>query len=296
MKKTLILILIAVSSLGFVSTEEVDVQEIASVIQGISPHVTEKSARKYAKIIDKYADEYDVDWKVAVAIIKQESDFVPGEINDNYQDFGIGQLNYRNIKKRHIDLVKLLSDQDYAIRQTFMILADIKKAGYNKKAHSYGQYFTKYHSYTLERRKIYWFGERASGSDGLKYKLALINRILNNGRDERSGKTKIDSSRGLGGGKITGSSKRKLDLSRTSSTSGALATDQKRLPVQVRVCRLRKDVLGKPTHDSCSGDEGKLEVGQGRTLQDPTVRTERRLEGTSTEGRRRTDSNDLPAK
>ncbi|MDX1471522.1 MAG: hypothetical protein R3213_08500, partial [Flavobacteriaceae bacterium] len=63
--------------------------EISYVINELSPHLSEKKALEYAIIIDKYSKQYDVSWKIIVAILKQESDFIHGEISEDFRDFGI---------------------------------------------------------------------------------------------------------------------------------------------------------------------------------------------------------------
>lgn len=151
--------------------------EIARVIMDLSPHVGEKNAVDYAIIIDKYSTEYDLNWKIVVAILKQESDFVHGEIDERYRDFGIGQINWQNVKAMEIDLGLLLTDVDYALRQTFMILANLKKK-YDTGSTGYWAWYTRYHSFTPKMRRKYYWGRKKSGHDGLRYKFERIERSL----------------------------------------------------------------------------------------------------------------------
>ena len=184
MKTLAILAISLFSQLSFAS------EEIANVIKGLSPHLEDKKASEYAIIIEKYSKGVvigqdkkgndivvKVDWKVVVAICKQESDFVHGEITEDFRDFGICQLNWRTIKHRKVDLGLLLTDVDYAFHETFVLLGELKYK-YNTNSRGHYQWFTRYHSYTMKTRRKYWYGRKRSGHDGLRYKFRMIERLL----------------------------------------------------------------------------------------------------------------------
>ena len=147
--------------------------QIEYVISEISPHLNEKKISKYAKIIDRYSEYFDVEWEVAVAIFKQESDFIHGEIDAKYRDFGIGQINWTNIKARKLNLAKLLTNEEYAFKITFEMLKELKTK-YNTNSRGHWRWFTRYNSYTPSVRRKYFYGRLKSGRDGLKHKLDKI--------------------------------------------------------------------------------------------------------------------------
>ncbi len=192
---TLFWVTLGIVTLLWVTPDASANNEIASVIREISPHVGQKTALNYAIIIDKYSKKYEVSWQVVVAIIRQESDFIHGEINKDYRDFGISQFNWKTIRSREVDLGLLLTDEDYAIHETFKLLAELKKKYYTR-AKGHWQWFTRFHSYTPLRRKIYWYGNKISGHNGLRYKFKLIERSLKRVRANRSTRSKFFIHRG----------------------------------------------------------------------------------------------------
>lgn len=150
--------------------------KIAYVINYVSPHVELKTAYQYAIIIEKYSLKYDIDWKVIVAIIRQESNFVHGEIDDSYRDFGISQFNYRTIKSKQLDLGLLLTDIDYALHETVKHLSFLKKKFYTG-SKGYWAWYTRWNSYKASTRKRYWTGTREHKyTNGLRNKFRLVRK------------------------------------------------------------------------------------------------------------------------
>lgn len=211
---------------------------IVTVITTLSPHVSKAQATEYAAAMSKYSEQYDVDWRVAAAIFKQESDFKMGEVNETYRDFGMGQINYRNIKVLNLDLARLLTDVDYTIHQTYRILHDLKQR-YNHGYTGYKQWFTRYHSFTLEFRKLYWHGTKKTGTDGLAYKLEVIDKVLK--KYERSAQNRNAQSSGAQPGRP--GSKGVFGQFVRSGAPSPKVPDKKRLYSRVHdLARPREDV------------------------------------------------------
>lgn len=146
--------------------------EITSTIQQLSPHIDNNTARLYGIIIEKYSLEYGIDWRIAVAIFQQESSFRLDAVNYKSADFGIGQLSWKwHIKPKELDLQRLLNDPDYAIHQTFKILANLKQS-YNTGSKGWLVWYTRYHSFTPKIRKRYY------------YKLVRWFRVINGRKDK----------------------------------------------------------------------------------------------------------------
>ena len=105
--------------------------------------------------IDKHSKEYKVNPKIVIAIFKAESNFNINAVNYESRDFGIGQINALNMKHYEFDLGKQMTNLDYAIKNTYIILNDLRNK-YCSKSVEHTQWFTRYHSYSSARRKIYY--------------------------------------------------------------------------------------------------------------------------------------------
>lgn len=121
----------------------------------IIAHVPEKKeqAIKLATLIRKAAKEYEVDKKLLTAILIQESRLELEAINchTNGCDFGVSQINWKTAKKMNISIPRLLTDLEYSIISGARVLADFKRM-YGK---TDKEYWTRFHSPTLERREGY---------------------------------------------------------------------------------------------------------------------------------------------
>lgn len=122
-----------------------DAATISKVIASFNPHLNRKTVDNYGKIIHSYSVKYDIDWKIVCAIFRQESNFDIVAVNYETRDFGIGQMNYANIKATKMNIGKLLTDADYAIHQTFLMLKDLKKHK-AKDLKKNQNWYTRYHT------------------------------------------------------------------------------------------------------------------------------------------------------
>lgn len=149
-----------------------------------SPSINKKYAMKLSNIIYRKARKYDIRADLLTAILAQESMYrmVQGSCSTGYveidmgylkatipetmrasikaytneeitvcADFGIGQINYRNIAKLGFDKERLLTDLDYSV--------DIAALMLKKKYKYYGKtgpdWWTRYNAYDPDKRKIY---------------------------------------------------------------------------------------------------------------------------------------------
>lgn len=92
-------------------------------IRHIKPHMSSKETARIAKYIDKSCARYKLDCEVFTAILAQESMFNFQAVNPKTHDYGIGQLNIKTIKSYHIDIDKLLTDEQYAIDRAAFVFA-----------------------------------------------------------------------------------------------------------------------------------------------------------------------------
>ena len=98
-----------------------------------------------------------------------ESTFKTGSTSHT-RDYGLGQINYKTAKHFGIDTKRLLTDYEYAIEQTIRILSKLK-GQFDSPHTNWRAWYTRYHSYTPEFRKVY--------SNRLDLKFAAIKRITN---------------------------------------------------------------------------------------------------------------------
>ncbi len=156
--------------------------EIAYVISRMAPHVSKKNADKYDKLIRKYSELHELDWKIVVAILFQESRFKENAVNcGRYgcNDFGIAQINFRNIKAWGMDFGKIF-DAGYSIKHATAFLERLK----NRHSHKDPKWFARYNSGTPHLKNKYY--------KLLRKHLNRIERILNEQEDLKSGGEGID--------------------------------------------------------------------------------------------------------
>jgi hypothetical protein len=76
-------------------------------------------------------------------------------VNYKSRDFGIGQINALNMQYYKFDLGKQMTDLNYAVNNTFIMLCYLKEKYYTKNT-NYLQWFTRYHSFNIKYRKSYY--------------------------------------------------------------------------------------------------------------------------------------------
>lgn len=130
-------------------------REVCVVMTTLTPSLSKQDADMYSRSIVKYSKQYGVDWRVSVAIFKQESNFNHKSINWKSHDYGIGQMNAKTIQNRDIDLGALMTDHDYAIEQTFQMLKELQDKYGKIDSKNDLRWFTRYHSFTPSIRKNY---------------------------------------------------------------------------------------------------------------------------------------------
>ena len=155
MKKLSILALL-IGNLAQSQTEKKEpILDIAPLIIKLAPHVSYKNADKYGRLIKKYSEIYKVDWKIMTAIIRQESNFIQNAVNCDRRgcyDFGLVQINFKNVKRLNLDAGKLLTDSEYSIEVLAQFLENIQK----KYKHKDKYWFGRYNSYTPHIKRAYY--------------------------------------------------------------------------------------------------------------------------------------------
>lgn len=129
--------------------------DIAGAIKTLTPSLSAERVGEYSRLIRAASLRYDIEWPVLVVILKQESNFDPKAVNFLTRDFGMGQVHYKTLQDRKIDLGSLLTDTEYAINETAKILYDLKLK-YSESDKKRGRkWYTRYNSYTPEKRDAY---------------------------------------------------------------------------------------------------------------------------------------------
>lgn len=129
--------------------------EVSKGVKLLNEKLSNPYLKQLSATIEKHSKTYKVPWKVIVAILKVESNFDMKAVNYPSRDFGISQINAINMKYYKIDLGKQMTDLDYAIENTCKILSNLRKK-YDTDSKYHFQWFTRYHSFSMHRRVIYY--------------------------------------------------------------------------------------------------------------------------------------------
>jgi Transglycosylase SLT domain len=140
-----------------------ELQKVLAQIHKNSPNLDQNFQMVLAKTIINKAQKYHLSSKVLAAILMQESSYridaknircgtsvVTGKEDCIVIDFGIGQINHRTATAFKLDKKKLLSDLEYSVDASAMVLADFKKM-HTKDS----EFWTRYNSGNKEKRQVY---------------------------------------------------------------------------------------------------------------------------------------------
>lgn len=116
-----------------------------------NPNINKLYAKELSVMIAKVATSYKIDPIRLAAILAQESMYKVGAINKKSKDYGIAQIHHATAVAYGFDINKLKTNPHYCIEAAAIILKDIKQK-YGKREKDY---WTRYHSYTPEKRKEY---------------------------------------------------------------------------------------------------------------------------------------------
>jgi len=133
------------------------------------PELNDKYAMHISNIIHKKSRKYKIDARVLTAILAQESGYNQKAMNckkgfdavelekGNVKvvkvcfDFGIGEINYRQILRRKIDLFRIMEDLDYAVDIAAKMMSEFEtRHGKNE-----SDYWTRYNAHNTIMRDIY---------------------------------------------------------------------------------------------------------------------------------------------
>jgi soluble lytic murein transglycosylase-like protein len=89
------------------------------------------------KLTNEVAIQYGLDAELFSAIIAQESSFRVSAYNRKTQDYGLGQINIKNVKALKLDKKRLLTDARYNLEVSAKILSQMQKRYAHKEPSSW---------------------------------------------------------------------------------------------------------------------------------------------------------------
>ena len=128
--------------------------------------INKEYAYRLSNAIVKYSAKYGVSKFLLTAILAQESGFRLNAkscdkglvfLDDEWKldevcfDFGIGQINYRNIEVYNLDVELLLTNLDYSVEASVVIL----KYFYDKYSHKEVNWWSRYNASSPNNRALY---------------------------------------------------------------------------------------------------------------------------------------------
>jgi soluble lytic murein transglycosylase-like protein len=146
----LVIFILVLSTSGHANTYS----SILNQIKRNNPSVTTKKAISLAQSIAKISKQYNIPAKIYTAILMQESAYKVNAVNCSKRkchDYGISQINIKNIEYYGFDIEKLLTDTHYSIEAGAIILSYFKNR-YSKKDK---YWWTRYNAGNKVKRKIY---------------------------------------------------------------------------------------------------------------------------------------------
>ena len=131
--------------------EQLAVDQTARRILEVNPKLQDSYAAEVAAQIHAAAKKHDLKVDKLFAIIAQESKFRVGAVNKRSHDYGIGQINIKNIDALKLDRHRLLTDVAYSVNWSAYMLAHFKR--YEKRGDK--NWWTRYNSSNPTKRAEY---------------------------------------------------------------------------------------------------------------------------------------------
>lgn len=120
-------------------------------VQQLQPSLSVVKARKLAQAFQTTAHSCGMDWRILVSIAYHESSLIIGTVNPTTQDYGLMQVNVKNILRFGLSRDKLLKDPAYSLEFACKLLKDNQKRYSSKHPYWIGIYRS---GTALSKRKI----------------------------------------------------------------------------------------------------------------------------------------------
>lgn len=141
----------------FSSAQAKDFKTVKTAVKKLAPSKSKSlKLEEYAFWIHTYAEKYQIDPYLMLALIKVESDFNQSAVS-NTGDYSLAQINY-DVWKRELgskgiklDMTKLKNNHSYAIEKMAIILKLLK----TRHSHKDKLWYGRYHSNTKKYKSRY---------------------------------------------------------------------------------------------------------------------------------------------
>jgi hypothetical protein len=101
---------------------------ISTAIKKLQPKLSEKAAREVARVIRTESKASGIAWQLLVSIAFHESSLGLSEENSRSRDYGLMQINVRNIQKFGYTTQQVLKDRSIAVKIACRILKSNREA------------------------------------------------------------------------------------------------------------------------------------------------------------------------
>lgn len=89
--------------------------DVYNQLERIAPHLSQREKLELATDIVKVCEQQRINCQIFTAVLAQESMFRTSAFNHRTLDYGIGQVNIRNIASLKLDKHRLLNDRVYSL-------------------------------------------------------------------------------------------------------------------------------------------------------------------------------------
>lgn len=98
-----------------------------SLLQFKHPHLNKEFSKKLVKEVVAASKKHEIDPLVYLGVLGVESNFKLNKINQRSKDYGIAQVNWRNVRKFKMNRRRLTTDLKYSVESGAKILSWFQK-------------------------------------------------------------------------------------------------------------------------------------------------------------------------
>lgn len=109
-----------------------DITFPVQAIERLQPALKGVKAHRLARTFEKVAARCGMDWHLLMAIAYNESSLIQGKVNSSTHDYGMMQINQKNILRYGLSRDKILRDPEYSLEFACKLLKD-NRARYSAK-------------------------------------------------------------------------------------------------------------------------------------------------------------------
>jgi len=110
-----------------------------------------KYAKRIARVVFIECRKANIDPRIVIAILKQESNYKLNAVNKRSADYGIAQINRNTIKSMRLNKTKLLTDLEYSVHAAVEVLSLVKRY-----SNGDSKWWARYNSRHLNKKNKYY--------------------------------------------------------------------------------------------------------------------------------------------